>query len=319
MRSRHLFPLLFSVLAAPGSFGAEAKGETFTDPAKAGPDYALQGEYADEKTGAQVIALGNGKFHLVGWLGGLPGTSAEVEKKAEGDGVREGDAKVTFENDEWKAVLDGKELVGTNREGETRRLKKVQRTSPTAGAKPPPGAVVLFDGSNADAWENGKVDANGLLNAGVKSKRAFGDMTLHLEFRTPFQPTARGQGRGNSGVYLQDRYECQVLDSFGLKGENNECGGIYTIAKPRVNMCYPPLTWQTYDIDFTAAKFDAAGTKTANAIVTIKHNGVVIHDRVELPKPTGGGAKETAEPGPIQLQDHGNPVVYRNIWVVEKK
>jgi hypothetical protein len=305
--------------ASSSCFAAESKSETFTDPANAGADYALQGEYSGHKSAAQVIALGNGKFHIVGWLNGLPGTADDVEKKVEGDGVREGDAKVTFESEGWKGALDGKELVATNNEGETFKLTKTHRTSPTEGAKAPPGAVVLFDGHSADAWQNGKVDANGFLNCGVKSKRAFGDMMLHIEFRTPFQPTARGQGRGNSGVYLQDRYECQVLDSFGLSGENNECGGIYTIAKPRVNMCFPPLAWQTFDIDFTAAKFDAAGNKTRNALVTIKHNGVLIHDHVEIPKPTGGGAKETAEPGPIQLQDHGNPVVYRNIWVVEKR
>jgi hypothetical protein len=318
--SRMIPRCLLAVFIVPLSgFGAESKNDTFTDPANAGPDYALQGEYAGEKSGAQVIALGNGKFHVVGWEGGLPGTSDDVEKKVEGDGMREGDSKVTFQAEGWKSSLEGNKLVGTNDEGRTWTLTKLHRTSPTAGAKPPPGAVILFDGSNADAWENGKVDANGWLNCGVKSKRAFGDMTLHVEFRTPFQPAARGQGRGNSGVYLQDRYECQVLDSFGLKGENNECGGIYTIAKPRVNMCFPPLEWQTFDIDFTAPKFDPSGNKTRNAIVTVKHNGVVIHDRVEIPKPTGGGAKETASPGPIQLQNHGNPVVYRNIWVVEKK
>jgi hypothetical protein len=317
MIPRFLFALF--VASAVPVFAAEPKGDTFTDPTNAGPDYALQGEYADEKTGAQVIALGDGKFHIVGWLGGLPGASNEIEKKVEGDAARGGDAKAAFQSEGWKGWLDGKTLVGTNDEGRTWTLTKVHRTSPTAGAKAPPGAVVLFDGTNADGWENGKVDANGWLNCGVKSKRKFGDMTLHVEFRTPFQPAARGQGRGNSGVYLQDRYECQVLDSFGLKGENNECGGIYTIAKPRVNMCFPPLEWQTFDIDFTAAKFDAAGNKTRNAIVTVKHNGVLIHDRVEIPKPTGGGAKETVEPGPIQLQNHGNPVVYRNIWVVEKK
>jgi hypothetical protein len=110
-----------------------------------------------------------------------------------------------------------------------------------------------------------------------------------------------------------------VLDSFGLAGENNECGGIYSIAKPRVNMCFPPLIWQTYDIDFETAKYDTDGKKTKNAMLTVKHNGVLIHDRVEVGKTTtAAGRAEGAEPGPIQLQDHGNPVVYRNIWVVLK-
>jgi len=157
-----------------------------------------------------------------------------------------------------------------------------------------------------------------LLQAGCKSKQSFTNFEAHVEFLLPFKPLARGQERGNSGVYLQDRYEVQVLDSFGLKGENNECGGIYSQAKPAVNICFPPLTWQTYDIDFTAAKFDESGTKTKNAVVTIKHNGVTIHDNLELKGPTPSGAKETPSGGPLQLQGRGNPVFFQNIWVLPK-
>jgi hypothetical protein len=103
-----------------------------------------------------------------------------------------------------------------------------------------------------------------------------------------------------------------------LEGEDNECGGIYSMAKPAVNMCFPPLAWQTYDIDFTAARFDEDGNKMKNARVTIKHNGVVIHDDLELPHGTPGRYPEGPEPQGLFLQDHGNPVVFRNIWVVEK-
>lgn len=149
------------------------------------------------------------------------------------------------------------------------------------------------------------------------SKAVFGDHQLHLEFRSPFMPEARGQGRGNSGVYLQGRYEVQILDSYGLEGLDNECGGIYRVARPRVNMCAPPLQWQTYDMDFRAPRFDAQGNKTANARITVSHNGVIIHENLEIPGQTGGGeASNFDKPGPLLLQDHGNPVQFRNIWVL---
>jgi hypothetical protein len=246
------------------------------------------------------------------------------------DGALEGDA-VIFKNAVWEATVANGELRGKSADGQVQVLKRVERQSPTLGAKPPAGAIVLFDGTNGDAWTGGKprkgekerdsnMDRDGNLMCGVLSKREFGDFTLHVEFRTPFIPAARGQGRGNSGVYLQDRYEVQVLDSFGLKGENNECGGLYTKHKPRVNMCFPPLSWQTYDIDFESAKWDADGKKTKNAIVTVKHNGVLIHDHAEVDDATrSSGRKDGPGPGPIQLQNHGNPVVFRNIWIVERK
>jgi hypothetical protein len=135
----------------------------------------------------------------------------------------------------------------------------------------------------------------------------------------PFMPEARGQGHGNSGLYLQGRYEVQMLDSFALEGKDNECGGLYRIASPRVNMCLPPLTWQTYDVDFTAAKYDETGQKLVNAKISVKHNGVLIHENQELPGPTASAPrKEDGTPGPVYLQNHGNPVRYRNIWMVRK-
>ena len=176
----------------------------------------------------------------------------------------------------------------------------------------------MFDGKTADNFKGGRMTEDGLLIEGATSKQKFGDFKLHIEFRLPYKPAARGQGRGNSGVYMQGRYEVQVLDSFGLEGKRNECGGIYSIKDPDVNMCLPPLSWQTYDVDFTAAKFDASGKKVKDAHMTVRHNGVVIHKDVKLPKrTTAAPVREGKDPGPLYLQSHGNPVRFRNIWIVE--
>jgi hypothetical protein len=154
----------------------------------------------------------------------------------------------------------------------------------------------------------------------IVTKRAFKDFKLHIEFRTPFMPEARGQGRGNSGVYLQNRYEIQVLDSYGLEPKDNECGGIYQVGAPLVNVCYPPGQWQTYDITFQAARFDGSGNKQKDAVVMVLHNGVTIHDQRPIPHPTGGALdSNVSEPGGVYLQDHGNLVQFRNIWLVEEK
>jgi hypothetical protein len=239
------------------------------------------------------------------------------------------DQGVLFGVSLWSAKLEGDTMQGTVA-GKTKgefKLTQFQRPSPTLGAKPPEGAIVLFDGTSLDAWQarDGKgpakwklVEGNAMqVNGGdIMTKERFKDVKFHIEFRTPYMPTASGQGRGNSGVYPQGRYEIQVLDSYGLEGADNECGGIYTVARPAVNMCLPPLAWQAYDVTFKAARFDANGRKTANARITLQHNGVTIHDNLELPRVTGGALSENEnEPGPIDLQDHGNPVQYRNIWI----
>ena len=150
------------------------------------------------------------------------------------------------------------------------------------------------------------------------TEQRFQSLRLHLEFRIPLLPSARGQARGNSGVHLQGRYEVQILDSYGLAGRDNECGAVYKVASPRVNMCAPPLQWQTFDIVFYAAHYNRQGQKTLGPRISVMHNGVAIHENLEIPEKTAfAPVSESAEPGPIVLQDHGTPVQFRNIWLVE--
>ena len=161
--------------------------------------------------------------------------------------------------------------------------------------------------------ENGAMEVR---DGGIISKQAFMDQRVHVEFRTPFMPEAREQARGNSGVYLQGRYEVQILDSYGLEGAWNECGGLYKIAAPKVNMAAPPLQWQSYDIEFYAPLFDAAGKQIKEAAITVRHNGVLIHEQQAFPAPTTASiGGDIRKPGGLYLQDHGNPVWFRNVWV----
>jgi len=194
---------------------------------------------------------------------------------------------------------------------------------PSRGAEPPAGAVVLMDGTNLDMWTRypekwclGPDGSAQVCDSNFMTKEQWGSHKLHIDFMTPFMPGSRGQSRGNSGVYVHGRYEVQVLDCFGIPKADNHCGGIYKKAVPIVNACLPPLEWQTYDITFTAPEFDSAGAKTKNARITVVHNGTTIHDDVELDGSTPGGITEVEGPlGPLWLQDHGDPVKFRNIWV----
>ncbi len=301
--------------------------ETYTSAEVAGRIFQLQGEYIgviptwEGSWGAQVIARNSLDLDVNLLLGGLPGDGFKEREPTKTCKVSISGDNASGNSEGFSIEINGNDLMVYDAKKEKiGTLSKIRRESKTQGMEPPKDAIVLFDGTNAEHFQDGKLIEDKYLGVGGTSREVFQDHRLHLEFRTPFQPSDSGQQRGNSGVYVQGRYELQVLDSFGLRGENNECGGIYQIAQPRLNMCYPPLSWQTYDIDFTAAKFDGDGKKTSNARITIRHNGILIHDDLELPRGTPGGVSdESPKPGPLFFQDHGNPVVFRNIWAVEKK
>jgi hypothetical protein len=324
----------FSALACLALLTAHAeestKFKTWTDPKVAAaedPDFLIQGEFRNETMGAQIVALGDGRFEVYLLEGGLPGAGWEPGKSRTKLNAETTDGRIEARNEAGESLVLIRpseitlSLNGTT--GEKQKLPRVERESPTLGAKPPEGGIVLFDGSGTDEWENGKMLNQFLQATGATSKRLFGNYKLHLEFRTPYMPAARGQHRGNSGIYHSGRWETQILDSFGLDGLENETGGIYSVAQPRLNMCLPPLVWQTYDVDFTAAKFDAAGQRTAWPRITVKLNGVAVHENLELSKDFTASAPIskalTSPQGSIYLQNHGNPVDFRNIWIVPGK
>ena len=320
--------LALATLPAPVVRGGAPAGVNATDLSMVDADFAFQGEYAggvktpggqEMRLGAQVIALGAGKFNAVIYAGGLPGDGwTRNDKSAALEGEKHGEA-VVLKGDGVSSEIHAEKLTLQHADHPGRAvLETVQRKSPTLGAKPPEGAMVIFDGSGTQMFVEGTINDARLLWAGATTKPLPDSYKLHLEFLLPYMPEARGQGRANSGVYLHDCYEVQVLDSFGLAGKDNECGGIYTVKAPDVNACLPPLAWQTYDFEFTAPKFDTAGKKTLPARLTARHNGILIHDNIPLSH-TPGRKGEGPGPRGIHLQAHGNKVQYRNIWLVETK
>lgn len=206
--------------------------------------------------------------------------------------------------------------------------------NPGSANSAPSDAIVLFDGKDLSKWEakEGKKAGwevkDGVLTvkkgAGdIATKQSFGDAQLHIEWRSPAKVESEGQGRGNSGIFLQSRYEVQVLDCFNNKTySNGQAGSIYKQTIPLANACKKPGEWQTYDIIFTAPKFNADSTVKEPGYVTVLHNGVLIQNHVPLKGETvyiGEPFYKAHGKAPIKLQDHGNPVSYRNIWIRELK
>lgn len=282
---------------------------TWTDPVLAEKEHAsfkYLGEYINKDRAIQVSPEGN-KFYVANYLGGLPGAGWDG-KSADYQRLDEVQLKQLLKN-----------------------FSKVDRGVKKGAYSAPANATVIFDGKKSKALGNAKV-VDGLLMAGALINEQLKDFQLHVEFRTPYKPE-RAIGdpdRGNSGLYLLKRYEVQVMDCFALPYDETEwkkqgivkspagCNGaIYRMNAPKVNMSLPALTWQSFDIDFTAARFEGA-KKVKNARISVVHNGVKIHDDVEVKKGTGNQGKNPELPqGPIYIQNHHNPVQYRNIWIVK--
>jgi hypothetical protein len=193
----------------------------------------------------------------------------------------------------------------------------------------PPNAFVLFNGKDLSNWtaldggEPGWTVEDGILQVVPRSgnilhTEPLTDFCLHLEFRCPDMPEATGQGKGNSGVFLQGLYEIQVLDSSGVNiPGTGDCGAFYDQSAPLVNACKPAMGWQTYDICFRAPRLNPAGDVSEHARATVLQNGIVIQNNVQIEGPTGSASKKPVETaGPLLLQDHGDRVAYRNIWAV---
>lgn len=210
-----------------------------------------------------------------------------------------------------------------------------------ASTPPPKDAIVLFDGTNLDQWTkiDGKTPADWTIKDGymegvpatgaikrndIQTKQKFKDYHLHLEFWLPQTPGATGEKKANSGVYLQQYYEIQILDSYGTPKDQlkkGDCGAVYRQKAPDVNACLPPEQWQTYDIDFKSARFDDQHHKLSKAVVSVVQNGKQVQKDVEIDGATRAGVKEPMDNNEdvIILQYHGHPVRFRNVWIVPKQ
>jgi hypothetical protein len=303
----------------------EAKA-TLADAAQ-DPDFALQGEFVGpimtaptkyQPLALQVRPVGEGTFEAIQYAGGLPGEPAHRPEPITLIGKRS-EQFLVLSGGPWAVFVEPDHCLLIDHQGQrVGRLERVLRQSPTLGAQPPQDAIILFDGKDTHQFVKASMTDDGLLMEGAYIKPMLQDFNMHVEFMLPYVPAAKDQGRGNSGIYLQSRYELQILDSFAEEPCFNGCGSLYRFRQPDVNMCLPPLVWQTYDIVFTAPRWAADDTKLSNARITVWHNGVKVHNNAELQDKTGAGKPEEPTLLPTYLQDHKNPVRFRNVWAVDR-
>lgn len=310
-------------------------------PALALPDLGRDpflGDYQGERATArstpicaQVFPLGNAEYQI----NFIPEFDQRCPPLANFTGRLEKD-RIVFNSSGWSGAITPTTITG---ESPTRakplrfEMKKVVRLSPHLGLKPPAGALVLFDGTNLHHWSgiNQKFElgepiwkiTDGVLGATpverkpevmrhLTTKEAFRSYRLHIEFRSPLMAEARGQLRGNSGIVFEDYayHELQILDSYGLPGYYDDCGAIYKVAAPMINMCAPPVQWQSYDITYRDRR------------LTVDHNGKLIHKDLELPTSDAADklrreSPASRKPGRIRLTYHNDPVTFRNIWLLK--
>ncbi len=290
------------------------------------------GRWSDEETvdpviTAQVISLGNDEYsiRLAPQLFMRARPMATIQVQAV-DGV------IRFDEAGYTGEIRGDSFTGTRHsDGEPYEMTRVVHVPPTLGAAPPENAIVLFDGSDFSAWTDASgwvITEDGAMmvtpdGKNIHTNQKFTDVQLHIEFRTPYQPHFSGQSRGNSGVFVHDEYEVQVLDSYGLPGYYDECGALYKVSAPYVNACLPPTQWQTYDITYHAPRFNDDGSVKTYPRMTVYHNGFVIQKEQEMRWITAWREGDRlqpppSEPGSIVLQSHGGYYVqFRNVWIVE--
>lgn len=341
--------MLFSVSAAGA---AEGISPAWTRAAAA--DLTLMGDYEGEwldapkghyfhinkPVAAQVVNLRDGAYRLRFFQQ----HDARADLYFEGEGRLDGGV-IRFNGSGWSGEVGADGLTGTGKTRGPQRirfhLKKVTRASPTLGMAPPPGALVLFDGRHFDQWQhddgravtwqiagNGAMEVRSALSdedrknrigGDIRTKQEFGDCRVHIEFRYPVEAGKAGQGRGNSGLFLQGGYEVQILNSYGTGGMWDDCGALYKASPPKVNAARPPMEWQTYDIDYKASVWKD-GRKISPPRISVRLNGVPVHHDQEIPHATShsvvGRAKEPVGSGPLRLQDHRHAIQFRNIWVL---